>query len=133
MERTPERIQFLSDIITTAVEGGIGYWSQCSHYQWTEDGAVHVVVGRRNLRTDAYAVVHEATDNGDGYRDEPLMVDIETVARGIGRLVNKEVGIHATLRGSLLYANSENDAGEIDADLADCIVQAGIFNEIIYG
>ena len=34
MNRSPEREQFLADIITGAVEGGTGYWAQVSGYVW---------------------------------------------------------------------------------------------------
>lgn len=32
-----EREQFLDDVITTALEGGIGYWSMCETYTWGDD------------------------------------------------------------------------------------------------
>lgn len=31
---TTDRAQFLADIITTALEGGIGYWATATHYEW---------------------------------------------------------------------------------------------------
>lgn len=34
---------------------------------------------------------------------------------------------------TLREANRENDAGDIDAEIADIILQAGIFESYIYG
>jgi len=38
-ERTEERLEFLHGIFTTALEGGIGYWSVCDAYHWGDKAA----------------------------------------------------------------------------------------------
>jgi len=37
------------------------------------------------------------------------------------------------LRKLIAGADATNDCGDIDAEAADCIVQAGLFGEVIYG
>lgn len=37
------------------------------------------------------------------------------------------------LRDVAITAVEENDAGMVDAELADCVVQVALFNEIVYG
>ena len=34
MTRSEERTQFLADVITIALEGGVGYWSEAHEYRW---------------------------------------------------------------------------------------------------
>lgn len=38
------REQFLDDVITTAVEGGINYWAFVDEYTWSDDGPTSVIV-----------------------------------------------------------------------------------------
>jgi len=132
--RSEEREAFLQDVITTAVEGGIGYWSQCSHYQWVhwDDGRVMVTVGQRGDRTDCYAVVHEVNDDESGYKEEALEINVEVIARGLRLLLDKQL-VNSRMRNSIGQADRENDAGYIDSDDADAIVQAGLLGEVRYG
>jgi len=131
--RSEERAEFLRDVITTAVEGGIGYWSQCSHYQWVNrDGRVMVTVGERGERTDCYAVVHEVNDDESGYKEEALEINVEVIARGLRLLLDKQL-VNSRMRNSIGQADRENDAGYIDSDDADAIVQAGLLGEVRYG
>lgn len=135
--RSEERTQFLRDIITTAIESGhqgIGYWSAVSHYQWIDDdGTPRVVVGDRNDRTDAYAVIHVMKDDETGYEDEGHEITIEVVAKGLNALVSGKVGVNSRLLEYLKRGNEENDGGDIDADCADVIVQVGLLGAITYG
>jgi len=43
-ETKTDREQFLDDMITTAVEGGIGYWSLTTHYSWSDDGPTEAFI-----------------------------------------------------------------------------------------
>lgn len=139
MARTLERTQFLGDIITTAVEGGTGYWAQVSQYQWLDTftfeqpfGKVMVVVGERQ-GDHTRATLHEMKDDEDGYKAEGLDLTLDAVAVGIHRIVTGKVPINATLRQTIARASRENDAGDIDADGADAIAQAALLGELVYG
>lgn len=138
--RTAERTEFLGDIITTAVEGGTGYWAQVSQYQWTErDGSVRrgvgAVVTEGAGAGETRATLHEMNDDGDGYKAEGLDLTIDKVATAIGKLVRGEVKHYTagTVFDSIKMANEENDAGEIDADGADVIAQVALLGEVVYG
>jgi hypothetical protein len=117
--RTAERVDFLCGIITTAVEGGINYWSHVSDYQWEWDTAMNF--------TSASVTVHEDES------DDEFVIDIDKVASAIGKLVAGNVQVRNSLLATLKEANRENEGGEIDADLADIIIQVACFGEIIYG
>lgn len=129
----PEGNEFLRDIFITALEGGIGYWSTASKYRpgSSEDG------------TDWFATITDTVDGGD-YR-----IDINTVLAGLGAIceargpfydpngarTNCEDVPYLTryVHDSILSAVKTLDAGEIDSDLADTIVQVGLFGKAIYG
>ncbi len=119
--RSAEREQFLRDVFTTALEGGIGYWARFMSY--------------RNRDGEPFgATVRECDD--DECRD--LVIDAEIIERGLQGLADGTV----TFGGSPMSASAHRfwagmlavpDAGEIDADDADEIVQAGLFGDVRYG
>lgn len=115
-------LQTLADIIIVAVEGGIGYWSQTVTYRWTE-GPIHT-----------YADIIEV---GDGDEDEEdrkhHKIDLEVVKRGIERCLSQHSAAHSDIIEAVHRAVVEDDAGHVDSDAADVIVQFGLFNEIVYG
>ena len=112
-----ERTDYLASVITTAVEGGIGYWAEHRNYLWNWDDD-------RNL-TAASVEVLERPD-GDWQA-----VSLATIRKGIQVL--KKLEMNRDLKAALLVSEAENDAGEVDAELADLIVQAGLFGKIVYG
>ena len=114
-------LQTLADIIITAIEGGINYWSQTVTYRWTE-GPIHT-----------YADIIEV---GDGDEDEEdrkhHKIDLEVIKRGIERVLSAHAA-SSDIMESIHLAVAEDDAGHIDGDAADVIVQFGLLGEIIYG
>lgn len=117
--RSVERAEFLDDVITTAVEGGTGYWAVVHAYKW-----VDLKPG------EVYAVIEEIEDPQAPGRHR---IDADLIARGIGRVLYPGFRIRADLCELIRAADREADAGLIDADGADVIVQAALFGEIVYG
>jgi hypothetical protein len=116
MKRSEERKQFLSCITTTAVEGGIGYWAAVQKYRW------------KDREDDVYAAI--ITDEGQTY-----LIDNDVIATGIKHILLGDEGyckVNQRILQTVKEANRENDASNIDAEIADCIVQAGTMNEIVY-
>ena len=64
---------------------------------------------------------------------EPVLVDYAKLTEGIQKIVDGTVPVGTVYRASLIEAVRNADAGMIDADLADCIVQAAVLGEIRYG
>lgn len=122
MTKTDERKQFILDVFTTAMEGGIGYWSVANSYHY------------RNRVTDTddldgfYADIEDFEDD-----DKPYKITPDVIVRGLNLIVTGPVTLRSDLMGHILLGNKTNDGGEIDADCADCIVQAGLFGEVVYG
>ena len=120
-----ERIEFLSDCVITAVEGGTGYWAEVRNYKWSRDEETGQMMGATvELRSE----IPRTSD------PEPwFMVNLETIERGIIRLKDKNFKINPNLLGLILAAERNDDASDIDAEAADCIVQAALFGELVYG
>jgi hypothetical protein len=126
-----DREQFLSDIIVTAIEGGIGYWSTTFYYR--AEG--RVIVGDFGKgpadcysRTCAIVVVSEDGEDGQEY-----IITSSVIEQGIARLLNGSVSYSWDVKDNLAVADIENDAGMLDADDADAIVQAALLGAIVYG
>lgn len=111
-ELPEERIEFLADIVTTAVEGGINDWAAIDGY-YSANARIHLL--------DDESQTHVAH------------IDINTVDLGIYRIVDHRLKIRDEIRKTITVANVTLDASEIDAEAADCIIQAGLFGALVYG
>lgn len=116
---TREEEIFLSDIITTAVEGGTGYWASVSDYEW-------VMEGESGWKPTTVILYDQEEDP-----DAPLALNIEKVANGINMLIAGYPTRYVT--DYTLKGLAALDAGEIDSDAADAIVQCALLGEIVYG
>jgi hypothetical protein len=104
--------EFLCDIKTTALEGGINYWAKILSY--SKDSKEYLI---------------QDLESSDRW-----YINNEVIFNGINRiLVNPEFQIASRIKQYILNGVMEKDSGHIDAEAADCIVQAGLFNEIIFG
>lgn len=113
--RSAEREQFLKDIVVGFTEdGGYNAWRR------VKPGTYDPAQGR--------VVIFDIEE--DGVEHE---VTIETVAHGLAKLKENSFALNRGLKIAILGAAEVNDAGEIDCELADIIVQAGIFEEVVYG
>lgn len=132
---TDSRKQFLADIFTTALEGGIGYWSFCIAYHWTKDG--------RSGELDGFYA--DITDCEDGKRHR---IDSSVIKRGVELFVrycngeisgsgdpgNGEPLLSGHYWNQFLTAErTDGRDGDYDADVADSIVQFGLFGKVVYG
>lgn len=150
-KRSDERRNFLSSVITTAVEGGTGYWAQVSDYgYWHED---------HDADYDEYAVLHELVPDPDDpgpdgvleggsdwsgwYSAKGLRLDIEGVASAVQKIIRGEAKSENYRTGgdplgeyavkTIKEASDENDGGMIDADMADLIAQVALLGIVRYG
>lgn len=109
---------FLIDALTVAVEGGINYWAE------------FLAVERRETDHCVLSIkIRDAEDSESPVRD----VSARDLARGIGVALEPTFRLRSDLRAAILAALVNNDAGELDADSADAIVQAAIFGHLVYG
>jgi hypothetical protein len=106
------------DEFVTAIEGGIGYWSEVIQYDWD--------------RPDWFAVIEDI--EGDQHR-----ITEDTIRLGFQRLAdgpNPRKGEVRSAARSLLYSGGKDtEAWEDiqDADTADMVVQFALFGVLVYG
>lgn len=117
----PSRIvaspQQLVDTLITAVEGGTGYWAYVQDYIWGS--------GDKDFKM-GYGDNYASVTLIDMDTDKSYSVTVEIIALGWQRIMDGEVHVGSHILRYML----EDD---VDSDAADCIVQAGLFNEVIYG
>jgi|DEB0MinimDraft_3_1074331.scaffolds.fasta_scaffold33890_5 hypothetical protein len=97
-------------ILITAVEGGTGYWAQVSGYKPDE----------------CRATLHEI-EGGDIHT-----VNAEVIKRGIEEIAEGGI-VNSAITDTCRMREPERLALNADAEVADCIVQVGLFGNLIYG
>lgn len=108
-------LEFFEDICVTAAEGGINYWAE---------GLPH------DLPAPGFKIIEQEISSGNErktFEITPAWIQI-----GVGRLLQGKM-CHSRITTSLYQALIENDGGLIDAEVADAIVQAACFNDLVYG
>jgi len=114
--------QFCRDVRCTAYEGGSNYWAESRNVERSADGEYLSF----SLRS------HEDAD------DEKLgkwtRIDDEAVRAACARIVN-ELGLTGNAHIQLSAASTVEgwDAGQVDAEAADAIMQIACFGELVYG
>lgn len=153
MTITENRKAFLHSIFTTALEGGIGYWSAAEEYHWGTDGGVKIVDDLDGF----YAILDSAEDDWgveEAYiaeigevslitETQSLRVDLTVMERGVNLLVDKVIEAAKSeddvpfsrkyLRQFVIQWLTDGEDGDSDADVADMVVQLGLFGEVVYG
>lgn len=124
----------LDDIFTTAIEGGIGYWAVLDNTtpEWKkarkqiEDSGEEpywgTVAAKVLLNGDSIRFYDAEADEDDLQDDEIWFLDMEKFKNGCK--------IYEQKRGSLI---KKLEDGEFDADEADCLIQYGVFGEVVFG
>lgn len=114
--------QLLRDTLCTAAEGGSNYWAdfKCTAMHRTEHGAEWEQA--------------QVTDNGDGDgTQETKTIGLHELREGM-RIMLERGKCADQYKGHLLQAIINDDAGYIDAEVADLVLQAVFFDgEVVYG
>ena len=111
------------DVLTTALEGGIGYWSRATRIDRDDDLNV----------TSATIIDVERGVDVDGVIDYTYELTPAVVRKGLawvltsGQVHNR---YHVAAVRDLIF---DPDNADHDADTADMIVQAGLFDRLVYG
>ena len=127
---------FMGDILVTAFDGQYGgcwYWAGSGSKPWPEiqkDSAswatVYITFDPADCPTPGQTEQYRKDMKNGGVR-----VGLEEISVGIARILASDDysdGLKARIREACM----ESDAGEIDADDADCIVQEALFGKQIY-
>lgn len=125
------REEFLTDVLVTAVEGAIGYWSRAGEYTTDvpiDDRGVTLYIDDVDEQ-DVFTKVLNA-ENVDLVVTRVTLADIAT---GINRVIDPTFKVRDDIRQIVRHAVRHNDGGDIDAEIADVIIQAAVFGEIVFG
>jgi hypothetical protein len=106
------RNEFLNDIFAIAVDSGIDYWAEIEDCKYTIP----------------IASIRDIEEN------KKYILNKDVIEKGLNLIVtNPSFNLADYYIKDILFANRNNDAGDIDDIAADAIVQAGLFGEIVYG
>lgn len=156
--RSPERQQFLLDVLTTACEGGINYWAFLDDYDIWVDPSVPtlelvqqpdpqlrifdfiaaedlVPADAKQIWVDDY---WKTVANEQGWEALPKahrhLLNVDVIARGLRALWEAGYDRPDTYWHQLRKADRTNGRdGDYDTGLADSVVQFGLFGEGLYG
>lgn len=161
--RLEARKRLLHGLFTTALEGGIGYWCACSEYRWMlnpDEPAEMPVEDLDGFKAVLHPSPPEEFWMVDGVDDEkPLTVDLAVMWLGLERWIEWMTTDLRNRLGGLVEPAAEqpwrrdpfrpassywrqfaSDAkfnrladADYDANLADAVVQLGLFNEVVFG
>lgn len=107
------KISDLAELVNQAYEtGAIAYW------------AASEVLPKRNV-DGVYEFQLSEQESGEVYT-----VDVNVIKKGIEDILNRKVEVNTYIYS---YIWSGVQTGVYDADACDCIVQAGLFGDIVYG
>jgi|14BtaG_2_1085337.scaffolds.fasta_scaffold06945_3 hypothetical protein len=107
---------FLSEITMHAIESHrSGYLGWCSieRYKW------------KDREEDVIATIVDA-------EGEEHHINNDVIRKGIGLILIGDVDVRRDIIDTLIEACQMRNAGDVDAEIADCIIEAGLFGEIIY-
>lgn len=126
--RSDARTEFLSDVMTTAVEGGINHWASVSEYRWDRDKHAADAIG---------VTIHDDSDEGDDFESKRITLD--DIASAIAKIrANKDDAFAFAHSGGYwvqfwLADRTNGEDGDYDAGIADTIVQVAVHGEVVYG
>ncbi len=111
------REQFLYDVLTTAIEGGIGYWARVRKLE--RDAELNV------LRFEA----RDAEDGSAPYQS----ITPEKIDAAIARVQRGSVKVGQSYAAQFVGYPENLNACDVDAIGADIVVQVAAFGEIVFG
>lgn len=140
--------QFLRDVMETAVHHGCGYWASFKvvRYDRVQDGELNPD-GSANFVGELSHVAVAEHDGDETPQDSKwISVNLCTLSKGVAKLLaggmfDPEVPGHkpgsgdaaTRYRADLFKAILDDDAGQVDAELADLVMQAAALGCIRYG
>ena len=126
-------VETAAAIAITAAEGGIGYWSQISYYDWKE-------IERKTRRSDTFYEIRVMNDDESGYEKDARAIDTELIQRGVNIYLTQDIyyGPDAgIIAGQLNFEHRQfsdmDDLSAMDSSEADIVIQLGLFGRLVFG
>lgn len=124
------RDDILHGLFTTACEGGIGYWAYVEKYHYGDPEKTWPEPGAYDLESFK-AVIGDAEGEGFGGEEhiDELVIDRAVIEKGLALYVDFGwVGYKGSFADDVRFEKWEEC--DYDADIADCVVQFGLFGEV---
>ena len=116
----PVSAQFCEDVMTTAGYG-VNYWA---HAFTDPDMPLDTPPG-------SYAI--EEDEASSGKTRKTFIITPQAVVNGIQKILTPGFNVRTDIRETVFGALADDDASNVDNEIADTIVQAAMFGEIVYG
>lgn len=108
------------DILTTAVEGGIGYFAVITDSKRTPD-------------LDWVEVTIEDAEDPSGPAFEPVTVKATQMEHAARQMVQDDYNLNGEMKERIRLTLRDRDAGRIDAYDAQAVFQQAAFGEQVFG
>lgn len=139
-----QRIGFYSGILIDAVESGAVEWARVRNYEWKDQSPnghnssscnAYIIASAQLLPDDPEYVKVPMWRGRYVIGDYTKVVEVYyiLVREGLNKILSKEVKASDWIIKACKQAKKEWDGSYIDAICADAILQAAVFEEIIYG
>jgi len=120
----------LVDLLSTAVEGGIGYWCRVEDYRWDPD---------RHATTDLGVTVAEWVDDGDDDLVLPRRITLADLEAACWSIVTSRYGEDPTQWPRTGYTTAASCARlltggdpDFDSDTADQVFQTALLGTVVF-
>lgn len=147
-----ERKAFFHYLFTTAMEGGVNYWAKVDKYRWSKDGEptldeFHAILSSSEDDWGVSEAYISETDKveimPDECQNQPLRVDIKVISRGWYIFMGKVLAAvkyedpraefsNPYFKQAIVQYLTNSDEGDSDSDVAELVVQLGLFGEHVY-
>jgi hypothetical protein len=121
--------QLFRDVMITAIAGGIDYWGRVTvaegHLMKLDDPATPDV-----LDVAFCLVVEHEPSEGEVLKRKVL--NRMVMQAGLDKLLSKGFEINHSILHRIIDGVRDDDAGHIDSEAADVLVQASMFGELVY-
>jgi hypothetical protein len=117
----------LIEIVNYAYEGAVtDYWEV---EVLSTKKATLTIGGTEHQYTYAFTIL----DQSETEEGREIEINVDTVRRGIEKILNGEIQINDSIRQDIHDNVMSMSLPEIDHHAVDCVIQAGMFGELVYG
>ena len=120
-----KRTEWCSDILTTAIEGGINYWAKGRQFKQAENGFC------------TSCEIKPSGDEGEPFPEGDIrngwqVLDSAAIEVAVLRIIAGDL-CRKDIKETVILDWQDPDAFRSDAETADVIVQVALFGEIVFG
>ncbi|HEY3434264.1 MAG TPA: hypothetical protein VGK41_01290 [Solirubrobacterales bacterium] len=120
--------EWVDSVLCTAIESATYGW-----FDWTDIDAPRGGDYQLPIYRAATCTEHDPDEGTPVEGAQPVLVNAAKLAEGVQKILDGTVKLSSQHVRDLFQSVTRDDAGMVDADLADCIIQAAVLGELRYG